>query len=146
MIGEKTAKPNNMSVRGYDVIDTIKSAVNTVCFGNDISYADILAVAARDSIVVLGGTSYDVLLSRRDATTASIGDANGIQTPLMHLPALLANFQSSSPTASHYTTSSCSPAGTRWATPGVSSSAAGCTRRPTRWTRLLANRASIEVV
>ncbi|XP_062206142.1 cationic peroxidase 1-like [Phragmites australis] len=83
MIGEKTAKP-----------DTIKSAVNTVRFGNVISCADILAVAARDSIVGLGGTSYDVLLGRRDATTASIDDANNdIPTPFMHLPALLANFQ-----------------------------------------------------
>ncbi|XP_062189931.1 peroxidase RIP1-like [Phragmites australis] len=95
MIGEKTAKPNNMSVRGYDVIDTIKSAVNTVCFGNVISCADILAVAARDSIVALGGASYDVLLGRRDATTASNADAdNDIPTPFMDLPVLLANFQS----------------------------------------------------
>ncbi|OEL20902.1 Cationic peroxidase 1 [Dichanthelium oligosanthes] len=95
MIGEKMAKPNNNSVRGFDVIDTIKSAVNTVCFGNVVSCADIVAVAARDSIVALGGTSYDVLLGRRDATTASIDDANNdIPTPFMDLPALLANFDS----------------------------------------------------
>ncbi|PAN15436.1 hypothetical protein PAHAL_2G487700 [Panicum hallii] len=94
-IGEKTAKPNNNSVRGYDVIDTIKSALNTVCLGNVVSCADIVAVAARDSIVALGGTSYDVLLGRRDATTASIDDANNdIPTPFMDLPALLANFES----------------------------------------------------
>ncbi|PUZ73443.1 hypothetical protein GQ55_2G474500 [Panicum hallii var. hallii] len=94
-IGEKTAKPNNNSVRGYDVIDTIKSALNTVCLGNVVSCADIVAVAARDSIVALGGASYDVLLGRRDATTASIDDANNdIPTPFMDLPALLANFES----------------------------------------------------
>ncbi|KAF8656573.1 hypothetical protein HU200_060634 [Digitaria exilis] len=93
MIGEKTARPNNNSVRGYDVIDTIKSAVNTVCLGNVVSCADIVAVAARDSI--LGGTSYDVLLGRRDATAASIDDANNdIPTPFMDLPALQANFES----------------------------------------------------
>ncbi|KAG2639033.1 peroxidase P7-like [Panicum virgatum] len=95
MIGEKTAKPNDNSVRGHDVIDTIKSALNTVCLGNVVSCADIVAVAARDSIVALGGSSYDVLLGRRDATTASIDDANNdIPTPFMDLPALLANFES----------------------------------------------------
>ncbi|XP_066381591.1 cationic peroxidase 1-like [Miscanthus floridulus] len=95
MVGEKTAKPNNNSVRGYEVIDTIKSAVNTICLGNIVSCADILAVAARDSIVALGGTSYDVLLGRRDSTTASIDDANNdIPTPFMDLPALQASFES----------------------------------------------------
>ncbi|KAF0907519.1 hypothetical protein E2562_018338 [Oryza meyeriana var. granulata] len=95
MIGEKTAKPNNMSLRGFDVIDTIKSAVNMACLGNVVSCADILAVAARDSIVALGGSSYDVPLGRRDATTASIDDANDdIPNPFMDFPELLANFQS----------------------------------------------------
>ncbi|KAJ1292413.1 hypothetical protein BS78_02G389600 [Paspalum vaginatum] len=95
MVGEKMAQPNNNSVRGYDVIDTIKSAVNMVCLGNVVSCADIVAVAARDSIVALGGTSYDVLLGRRDATTASLDDANNdIPTPFMDLPALQSNFES----------------------------------------------------
>jgi hypothetical protein len=57
MIGEKTAKANNMSVRGYDVIDAIKSAVNTACLGNVVSCADILAVAARDSIVAVSSSN-----------------------------------------------------------------------------------------
>ncbi|GJN33419.1 hypothetical protein PR202_gb22017 [Eleusine coracana subsp. coracana] len=95
MVGEKLAKPNNNSVRGYEVIDTIKSAVNMVCLGNVVSCADILALAARDSIVALGGTSYDVLLGRRDATSASMDDANNdIPTPFMDLPALQDNFES----------------------------------------------------
>ncbi|XP_006658128.1 peroxidase P7-like [Oryza brachyantha] len=95
MVGEKLAKPNNMSLRGFDVIDAIKAAVNTACLGNVVSCADILAVAARDSIVALGGSSYDVLLGRRDATTASIDDANDdIPNPFMDLPELVDNFES----------------------------------------------------
>jgi peroxidase len=53
MMGEKTSKPNDKSLRGFNLIDDIKSTVYDVCQGNVISCADILAVAARDSIVAV---------------------------------------------------------------------------------------------
>lgn len=93
--GEKTAGPNNNSVRGFDVIDNIKAAVNSACNGNVVSCADILAVAARDSIVVLGGKSYGVQVGRRDSRTASQSAANNnIPSPSSSFQTLLSNFQS----------------------------------------------------
>ncbi|GAU17213.1 hypothetical protein TSUD_178440 [Trifolium subterraneum] len=73
--GEKSAGPNANSLRGFDVIDRIKSKVESIC-PNTVSCADILAVAARDSVVALGGPSWSVPLGRRDSTTASLSSAN----------------------------------------------------------------------
>ncbi|KAK9920289.1 hypothetical protein M0R45_028847 [Rubus argutus] len=90
--GEKTAAPNANSLRGFDVIDTIKSQLETLC-PKVFSCADILAVAARDSVVALGGPSWTVQLGRRDSTTASLSAANAnIPAPTLNLSALITAF------------------------------------------------------
>ncbi|KAL3341135.1 hypothetical protein AABB24_025609 [Solanum stoloniferum] len=73
--GEKTSPPNNNSVRGYQVIDQAKQRIKTMCPGAAVSCADILALAARDSVAMLGGIPYPVSLGRRDARTANFTGA-----------------------------------------------------------------------
>ncbi|XP_057835277.2 peroxidase 4-like [Cryptomeria japonica] len=92
LTGEKTAVPNANSARGFDVIDTIKTNVEAVCSGV-VSCSDILAIAARDSVVELGGPSWTVQLGRRDSTTASLSGANSkIPAPTSNLSALISAF------------------------------------------------------
>ncbi|GMY21125.1 peroxidase 59-like isoform X1 [Fagus crenata] len=63
--GEKISTSNNNSARGYEVVDDIKSTIERECPGV-VSCADILAIVARDSMVITRGPSWTVLLGRRD--------------------------------------------------------------------------------
>lgn len=91
--GEKTAVPNNNSARGFEVVDRIKKKLEQACSGV-VSCADILAIAARDSVVTLGGPTWTVMLGRRDSRTASLSDANkGIPPPTSDLAKLTSNFR-----------------------------------------------------
>ncbi|XP_020594902.1 peroxidase 52-like, partial [Phalaenopsis equestris] len=48
--GEKNAFPNQNSLRGFEIIDSIKSLVEASCKAT-VSCADILALAAREGVV-----------------------------------------------------------------------------------------------
>ncbi|CAI0449272.1 unnamed protein product [Linum tenue] len=61
---EKDAS-SNFSLRGYDVVDDVKSAIEKSCPGV-VSCADILALAARDAVRLTGGSSWKVETGRRD--------------------------------------------------------------------------------
>ncbi|KAK8696055.1 hypothetical protein V6N13_001194 [Hibiscus sabdariffa] len=91
--GEKTAGPNNNSVTGFEVVDAIKAEVEKVCPGV-VSCTDILAIAARDSVVKLRGPDWDVKLGRRDSKTASLSAANSgvIPPPTANLTQLINRF------------------------------------------------------
>lgn len=91
--GEKTAVPNNNSARGFEVVDKIKKKLEQACSGV-VSCADILAIAARDSVVTLGGPTWTVMLGRRDSRTASRSDANNnIPPPTSDLAKLISKFR-----------------------------------------------------
>ncbi|KAG7960975.1 hypothetical protein I3843_10G155600 [Carya illinoinensis] len=97
---EKLAAPNNNSVRGFDVIDSIKSEVEKLCPGV-VSCADILAVVARDSVVALSGPSWSwkVRLGRRDSATPGTANIGDIPAPTFNLSALITSFSNKGLTA-----------------------------------------------
>ncbi|XP_072979140.1 peroxidase P7-like [Typha angustifolia] len=92
--GEKSAAPNANSLRGFEVIDAIKSRVEAACRGT-VSCADIVALAARDSVSLLGGPSWTVALGRRDSRFASQAAANSfLPSPSSSLSTLINLFAS----------------------------------------------------
>ncbi|TVU33213.1 hypothetical protein EJB05_25003 [Eragrostis curvula] len=94
LTGEKNAAPNANSLRGYEVIDAIKSRVEAACPGT-VSCADILALAARDGVNLLSGPTWAVPLGRRDARTASQAAANSnLPSPTSNAATLVSTFAS----------------------------------------------------
>ncbi|KAK4492426.1 hypothetical protein RD792_003231 [Penstemon davidsonii] len=90
--GEKFAGPNINSARGFEVIDAIKTAVESAC-SDVVSCADILAIAARDSVLLSGGPSWKVLVGRRDGALANQTGANlSLPSPFESLDIIIAKF------------------------------------------------------
>uniref|UniRef100_A0A0D9VNT8 Peroxidase 1 n=1 Tax=Leersia perrieri TaxID=77586 RepID=A0A0D9VNT8_9ORYZ len=84
---EKDAAPNR-SLRGFEVVDSAKQRLETACKGV-VSCADILAFAARDSVVLAGGSPYRVPAGRRDGNTSVASDALGnLPPPTADVPKL----------------------------------------------------------
>ncbi|GAY66219.1 hypothetical protein CUMW_247000 [Citrus unshiu] len=71
---EKNALPNFKSVRGFEVIDSVKSQLESVCPG------------------VVGGPSWAVKLGRRDSTTASRSLAENLPSFTDGLDKLISTF------------------------------------------------------
>ncbi|XP_009384731.2 peroxidase 60 [Musa acuminata AAA Group] len=65
----------NQSVRGYELIDEIKAALEKACSGV-VSCADIIIAATRDAVVLGGGRRYEVQTGRRDGTISRASDVN----------------------------------------------------------------------
>ncbi|CAN1765225.1 Peroxidase 57 [Linum perenne] len=71
---EKAAGPNQ-SVRGYDLIDSIKSALESAC-PSRVSCADVVALATRDAVALAGGPAYQLPTGRLDGLTSNSGNVN----------------------------------------------------------------------
>ncbi|XP_059655603.1 peroxidase 11 [Cornus florida] len=69
LLGEKKAPINIHALKGFRIIDRIKNKLESECPGI-VSCADILTVAARDAVILVGGPYWDVPLGRKDSKSA----------------------------------------------------------------------------
>ncbi|XP_075490586.1 LOW QUALITY PROTEIN: putative Peroxidase 48 [Primulina tabacum] len=73
MESEKDSPPNE-SLKGFDVIDIIKSELEESCPGV-VSCADIIVLAARESVLLAGGPFYPLYTGRKDSTVSFFEEA-----------------------------------------------------------------------
>ncbi|GMY13067.1 peroxidase 55-like isoform X3 [Fagus crenata] len=83
---EKDAQDNlSLAGDGFDTVIKAKQAVEQSCPGI-VSCADILAIAARDVVVLGGGPSFNVELGRRDGLISQASRVAGnLPDPTFHL-------------------------------------------------------------
>ncbi|XP_010261744.1 PREDICTED: peroxidase 11-like isoform X2 [Nelumbo nucifera] len=90
--GEKKAPANVNSLRGFEIIDSIKNKLESEC-PETVSCADMLTIAARDAVILVGGPYWDVPLGRKDSRTASFSLAtSNLPTPEQGLLGLISKF------------------------------------------------------
>ncbi|KAL4309109.1 hypothetical protein GQ457_01G029160 [Hibiscus cannabinus] len=83
---EQQAPPNlTLRARAFQIINELRSRIEKAC-GRIVSCADIVALAARDSVFLSGGPYYGVPLGRRDGLNFAT-----INATLQNLPPPFAN-------------------------------------------------------
>ncbi|KMS99361.1 hypothetical protein BVRB_2g044860 [Beta vulgaris subsp. vulgaris] len=71
--GTERADPANASLGGFEVIETAKRELELFCPGT-VSCADILALAARDAVVMSGGPDIQMPTGRQDGMVSAISN------------------------------------------------------------------------
>lgn len=89
---EKSARPNQFSIRGYEVIDTIKASLESACPGV-VSCADTVTLASFFSVVLSGGPVWWVPLGRRDSPFSNFTDTIRLPGPASNISVLFDRFQ-----------------------------------------------------
>ncbi|CAH8328188.1 unnamed protein product [Eruca vesicaria subsp. sativa] len=90
---EKNAAPN-LSLRGFEIIDRVKAALEKECQGV-VSCSDVLALVARDAVVALNGPSWEVETGRRDGRVTNINEARAnLPSPFDNITSLITRFRS----------------------------------------------------
>ena len=62
IVSEKNSRPNKNSLKGFEVIDEIKAKLEEAC-PQTVSCADIIALVARDSIVLVSQSLFLTLFA-----------------------------------------------------------------------------------
>lgn len=83
--------PANLSLKGYEIIDAAKAALERQCPGV-VSCADILAMAARDAVFFAGGPFFDIPKGRRDGRRSKIEDTINLPPPSLNSSELIRMF------------------------------------------------------
>jgi len=90
---ERDARPNNPSLRGFEVVDAARAALEQSC-PRTVSCADILAFAARDSVNLTGRNAfYQVPAGRRDGNISNGTEALTLPGPNLTAGELIQGFK-----------------------------------------------------
>ncbi|KAG8368714.1 hypothetical protein BUALT_Bualt15G0074500 [Buddleja alternifolia] len=81
----------HQGVRGFDIIERAKAELEGVCPGT-VSCSDIVAMAARDAVVLAKGPSYEVETGRRDGMVSNIRLADNMPDVSDNIQKLKAKF------------------------------------------------------
>ncbi|GFP98683.1 cationic peroxidase 2 [Phtheirospermum japonicum] len=88
---EKTAVPNLSLASAFPAIEEAKTALEAKCPGV-VSCADILALAARDSVLLTKGFVWAVPTGRRDGNVSLDTDTNNLPAPSDDVPTQIQKF------------------------------------------------------
>lgn len=83
--------PPNISLHAFYVIDSAKQDLEKACPGV-VSCADILALAARDAVVLSGGPTWDVPKGRKDGRTSKASETAQLPAPTFNISQLQQSF------------------------------------------------------
>ncbi|KAK8458763.1 hypothetical protein SEVIR_2G001600v4 [Setaria viridis] len=87
---EKDATPN-LTLRGFGSVQRVKDRLEQACPGT-VSCADILALMARDAVVLARGPSWPVALGRRDGRVSIANETNQLPPPTANFTRLVQMF------------------------------------------------------
>ncbi|KAJ7543894.1 hypothetical protein O6H91_09G057400 [Diphasiastrum complanatum] len=89
---ERDAIPNANSLRGFEVIFSAKQKLEQIC-PRIVSCADIIALSARESVLLAGGPYYPLATGRRDGliSIAKLAESN-LPSPFDNMTSLTSSF------------------------------------------------------